>query len=116
MRKTPRETWKKRVEQWARSNLTAKEFAAQIGVNVHTLTYWKYRLSARPRASSVLAKASHAAPSFVEVIRPQARPETADCAAVKPLEVVLPGELVVRVPANFDVALLRRVVDALGGR
>ncbi len=36
--------WAKRVERLADSGLTAKEFAAEIGVNANTLAGWKWRL------------------------------------------------------------------------
>jgi len=109
--------WEKRVEHWAKSGLTANQFAAKIGVNVHTLKYWKYRLSERSGQTSSKAGADRTAPSFIELVMPaQASVAAAEGPAVKPLEVVLRGDVVVRVPSDFDVALLRRVVDALGGR
>lgn len=47
-----RETWTKRVERWGDSGLTAKEYATEIGVNVHSLSWWKWHLSsgAQPQA------------------------------------------------------------------
>ena len=115
MARETREVWKKRVERWAESGLSAREFAAELGINVHTLTHWKWRLAgelaARPATVAVEA------PAFVEVVPPlvgKAMP--APSAVAQPLELVLPGGLVVRVPSSFDPAALRRVVDTLGGR
>lgn len=112
MARETREIWKKRVERWVDSGLTAKEFAAEIGVNVNTLAHWKWRLSkeAAPRLAAV------GAPSFVEVVAPLVGKEVAAAPAPQPLELVLPDGLVVRVPPRFDADSLRRVVDALGGR
>ncbi|MGC4116551.1 MAG: hypothetical protein QM765_18630 [Myxococcales bacterium] len=113
MARETREIWKKRVERWVDSGLTAKDFAAEIGVNVHTLTHWKWRLSteAAPRLAAV------GAPSFVEVVAPLVGKEMpAPSAVAQPLELVLPGGLVVRVPSRFDADVLRRLVDVLGGR
>src|SRR5688572_27597837 len=39
-----REEWAKRVERWCESGLTAAEFAAELGINARTLTYWKWVL------------------------------------------------------------------------
>ena len=102
------------MEQWLRSGLTAKEFAASEGVNANTLAYWKWHLSSSTTDASTAANAGRCVPSFVEIVAP--RTDAADISSAKPLEVVLPGNLVVRVPPEFDAALLRRVVDALGGR
>lgn len=115
MARETREIWKKRIERWSDSGLTAKEFAAEIGVNVHTLTHWKWQLSAEARGPQERTPA--ATPSFVEVVAPLVgHAPPASLAAVQPLELVLPGGIVVRVPSSFDPAALRRVVDVLGGR
>ena len=95
----------------ADSGLTAKEFAAKIGVNRHTLGYWKWRLGAKaplPSATGLRLRP----PTFVEVV---AEPHQLKTSAADPLEVVLPGGVVVRVRSDFDSTTLRRVVDALGG-
>ena len=39
MARATREMWAKRVERWADSELTAKEFAAEVGINAGTLVY-----------------------------------------------------------------------------
>jgi len=96
-----------------RSGLTASEFASWAGINAHTLTYWKWRLS-RSTEAAARPNAGHGVPSFVEIVAPVATSSAGS--TVKPLEVVLPGNVVVRVPSDFDVSTLRRVVDALGGR
>ncbi len=115
MARETRETWKKRVERWANSGRTAKEFAAQIGVNPQTLTYWKWRLSSEatptPRAAAVPA-----IPSFVEVVAPLLADEAPTSAGSQPLELLLPRGLVLLIPPTFDAETLRRVVDVLGGR
>ena len=113
MPRESREVWKKRIDRWAESGLTAQEFADETGVNVHTLSGWKWRLS---------TGATHATrdsgAGFVEVIAPLMANESPAPrpAAAEPLELVLPGGLLLRVPAHFDAAALRRVVDVLGGR
>jgi transposase-like protein len=47
MTRENREVWAKRVERLGDSGLTAKEFAAEIGVNANTLAGWKWRLGSR---------------------------------------------------------------------
>lgn len=39
-----REEWAKRVERWRDSGLTTAEFAAELGINPRTLTYWAWAL------------------------------------------------------------------------
>jgi len=39
-----REEWAKRVERWRNSGLTTAEFAAELGINPRTLTYWAWTL------------------------------------------------------------------------
>jgi transposase-like protein len=51
-----REVWEPRVRRLRESGLTVAEFAAELGVNPKTLTYWKWRLgkeasAGRPRRS-----------------------------------------------------------------
>ena len=109
------EVWAKRVERWADSGLTAKEFAAEIGVNANTLAHWRWRLSTRtaPRPRSA-ARTSAPAPAFVEVVGGAGLVGATEAAA--PLELVLRGGLVVRVPAAFDAAALTRLLTTLEAR
>jgi len=46
MERASRETWAKHVERWRDGGLTAKEYAAEAGVNAHSLSWWKWRLRA----------------------------------------------------------------------
>lgn len=112
-----RETWAKRVERWKDSGLTAKEYAAEVGISAQSLSWWKWRLSS-PAAATPSVTASRrrttrrASPdagspmTFVEL--PAAAPE--------PFEVVLPSSLRVRVPPGFDAPALRRLLDVLVAR
>jgi hypothetical protein len=38
-----REVWEKRIQRLRDSELTDAEFAAELGVNVHTLRSWKWK-------------------------------------------------------------------------
>lgn len=102
-----REEWRRRVERWKDSGLTAKEFAAETGINAGTLQFWRYKLgkreALRPRQSSPAASMLS---SIVEV-----RP------AVAPLESRFEVELGngrrLRVPAVFDASALKSLLSIL---
>jgi transposase-like protein len=107
-----REVWEPRVRRLRESDLTVAEFAAELGVNPKTLTYWKWRLgkeASEGKATSVAPVRARRAPRFVEV-----EPEsTTPSSTAERIEVVLDGGLVLRVPHEFEPATLRRVVAAL---
>ena len=116
MARESRDIWKKRVERWVDSGLSAREFAAEIGVNVHTLTHWKWQLgqqTGRPEAAQV----PRAPPSFVEVVAPLAGAALSPTAAAPAaFELEFARGIRLRVPANFEAAALRRLVDVLESR
>ncbi len=43
-KRTSPEEWRKRVEHWKDSGLTAKQFAADTGINAGTLQFWSCKL------------------------------------------------------------------------
>lgn len=114
MARTSREVWRKRVERLHDSDLTEREFAAEIGVNLHTLRSWKRKFreerahasresdagsAGRPRGRT---GAGSKRPTFVEV----------KVAADEVIELRVAG-VEVRVPIGFDEATLSRVVAVL---
>lgn len=116
-----REQWKKRVERWKESGLSAKEFAAELGINARSLSWWRWQLSKgdagapkrrRPRRADVASKAiatptSPAPMTFVEMTA---------AVVCEPIEIVSPSAWRVRIPSSFDDATLRRVLDVLEER
>jgi len=108
-----RELWIGRLGQWRESGLTARAFAARIGVKQGTLVKWKYRL-AREQSARPDGLSSSRPVEFVELSTtvPHATVETSDTR----LEVVCEGGRSVRVPRGFDAESLRRVVDVLERR
>jgi hypothetical protein len=111
MRRTPRETWAKRVERWQASELTAKEFAAEIGVNAHTLAHWKWQLGKQAAAKTVKGpcrERSAAAVSFTELAV-----ERVSLPASSAIEIVVDAGLVIRVGTQFDEDTLRRVLGVV---
>jgi hypothetical protein len=57
--RTSREEWRKRVERWKDSGLTAEQYASELGINAKTLQFWKYKL-AKPAASAQRARGARA--------------------------------------------------------
>jgi hypothetical protein len=100
-RKVRRAEWARRVEEWRRSGLGLKAFAAREGYNYGTLRHWVPLL--RGQASEALVPASL---TFVEL----------KAAVAPPIEIVVDHRRVVRVPAAFDEAELTRVLDILERR
>ena len=114
MDRTSRETWAKRVERWRDSGLSAKEYAAEVGVNAHSLSWWKWRLSSGATTQGrVRSRRSRALPptttplTFVEMMTAAAR---------ESLEVVLPSNIRIIVPSTFDAPTLGRLLDVLEHR
>jgi transposase len=105
--------WAQLVEQWKRSGLTARDFAAQAGINPRTLTWWKWRLKAGeyggedPKSPSESGQGFGLVPLQVVSAEESATEES-------PVEVVL-GGAVVRVRRNFDEQTLARVLEVVGG-
>ena len=48
-----RDEWRKRVDRWKDSGLTANEFVAETGINAGTLQFWGYKLKSRISKSGV---------------------------------------------------------------
>ncbi|MGZ6673913.1 MAG: IS66 family insertion sequence element accessory protein TnpA [Solirubrobacteraceae bacterium] len=109
MGRTSREQWKKRVAAFADSGLTARQFAARLGVNPRTLTYWKWRLGAEAAASSSATGSAQ----FIEL---SSAVVPSDEGGDDRIEVVCIGGRVLRVGREFDRATLVRLLDALEGR
>lgn len=107
-----REEWRKRVERWNDSGLTAEEFARETGVNAGTLRHWKWNLHreaiGRPyRERRRRSRGRARVPSFVELTMPVGADERFE------LET---GRWRLRVPARFDAEALGRLLSVLGAQ
>lgn len=82
-----REEWAKRVERWRDSGLTTAEFAAELGINPKTLTYWAWTLkreangkkrvwSSKKRPVAARGASTATGPAFVEL--PRRKPSASD--------------------------------------
>ncbi len=107
MPRDTREVWAKRVERWVDSGLTAKEYAAETGLNANTLAHWRWKLGGAVKEARRPAR-----PTFLEIVRPTEAAPT-EAGPLERLEVVLRSGLRVLVPPRFDGDAVRRLVDAL---
>lgn len=105
-KRTSREEWRQRIDRWKGSGLTAKEFAAEMGINAGTLQFWKYKLGRdvgwRRRGSREMSGAILS--SVVELHAP---------AAETRFEIELGNGRRVRVPAAFDDERLKVLLGLL---
>ena len=111
-----REEWAKRVERWRDSGLTTAEFAAEVGINAKTLTYWAWTLKReatgeqrvwpkkkRPVATPAAAAGSNARGAFVEVSSQVGQPR---------FELEVRGRRL-HIPHGFDAQQLSSLLQVL---
>jgi transposase len=111
--RTSRVEWQKRIERWNDSGLSAEQFAAELGINAGTLRHWKYFLGKQGRrAASVRAPMVNAS-ALVEV---QPSSVAASAVAPSPFELELGADRKLRIPSQFDVAALERLLAVLAHR
>lgn len=121
MGRSTREEWATRVARWKDSGLTATEFASEVGVSAHSLSWWKWRLTSqaraeRPkralarRAAQPMGEPTATAISPLTFVEMTAAPET------DRLEVVLASSVRIRVRPGFEGATLGRLLDVLEAR
>lgn len=97
--------WQRTIAEQVRSGLGVRAFAVQNGLKPATLAWWK---SALRRRAAVPPAAPDSGPSFVELV---ARRGTLGSAAG--FEAVLTCGVVLRAPADVEVAAFARCVAAL---
>jgi hypothetical protein len=116
MERTSHEEWAKRVERWRDSGLTAAEFAAELGINAHSLSWWKWRLAAKPAKRGPARRSSSRRPQISSVPSPLTFLEMTPPVQGEALEIVLPTGVRIRVPSDFDAAALGRLLGVLEPR
>ena len=113
MAKQSREVWAKRIERWKDSGLTAAEFAAETGINAHSLSWWKWRLGLKtPPSSTTSRRRSRRAP-LAPSVQPLQFVELAAPPGSNVLELVLARDRTIRVPLGFDGPTLERLLGVL---
>jgi len=108
--RTGRDEWQKRVQRWKDSGLTAREFAAETGINAGTLQFWRYKLKQgiRPAARTKRKPSSNEIlASLVEVPAPVAAADD------RCFEIELGNGRRVRVGSGFDAETLRSLIAVL---
>jgi hypothetical protein len=109
-----REEWAKRIERWRDSGLTTAEFAAELGINPKTLTYWawtlkreasgKKRVWPAKKRPAVSARATTApGPAFLELPRQ---------GSAARFELEVRGRRL-HIPSAFDAQQLRALLEIL---
>jgi transposase len=94
-----RQSWSERLRRFADSGLSPAQFCAQEGVTLPSFYAWRRRLQAATPDAEPLG------PTLLPV-------RLAPAAA--PLELVLPGGVILRVGSDCDPAALRQLLQLLG--
>src|SRR5215208_4396606 len=101
-----RENWAKRVEQWAKSGLTARQFGAREGFDGGQLPYWASQLGKSSGDPTKQSARKTAARSFL----PARLVEMSSARVSEPVvEVELEGGCVIRIGVGADLELVERV-------
>jgi hypothetical protein len=95
------EYWRSLIAKQLASGLSAKQWCQQAGVSKQSFYAWRLRLSGKKSASSSINTPAVALPVTIR------------SAGSAPLEIHLPGNVVLHVRGDCDPTLLRNVVDAL---
>jgi transposase len=106
-RPATRAAWVERLARFAQGGLSPAQFCAQEGVSLPAFYSWKRRLAGETSGTGTQpAPAADHGPRLLPVrLQPPG----------SPLELVLPGGAVLRIPAGSDPAWVRCLVAALGG-
>lgn len=105
-----RDEWQKRVQRWKDSGLTAKEFAAETGINAGTLQFWRYKLKHGVRS----AARTRRKPSSNQILASLVEVRAPTVAAVdQRFEVELGNGRRVRFGAGFGTEALRALISVL---
>ena len=97
--------WRQLLARWQRSGLTVRDFCAQIGCSEPSFYSWRRELQRRDRVAPAAAP-----PAFVPV---RVVPDALPVPAAPALEVLLPGGVVLRLPAGSDLAWLGQLLRHL---
>lgn len=118
-----REEWAKRVERWGESGLTCAEFAAELGINPRTLTYWKWVFGKEARGERrAWQKRQGRSSSALKA----AKATTTESSGLIEIQVASPNDVRIelelrggrrlRIPAGFDAKGLKQLLDLLEAR
>src|SRR5215831_10480175 len=100
-----RQLWVERLARFPASGLRPAEFCAAEGVSLPSFYSWKRRLNAEGRPADTQATDGPASGPRLLPVRIGATPA--------PVELVLPGGTVLRIPPGSDLAFVRSLIEAL---
>ena len=101
-----RQLWVERLARFSTSGLRPAAFCAAEGVSLPSFYSWKRRLNAEGRSADTQATDDPASGPRLLPVRLRSAPA--------PVELVLPGGTVLRIPPGSDLAFVRALVEALG--
>jgi transposase len=104
-RAVTREVWIDRLTRFPLSGLTPAQFCALEAISLPSFYAWKRRLAAESHFHETASR-EDPGPRLLSVRLPQ---------PTAPLELVLPSGALLRISAGCDLALVRSLVQALGG-
>jgi hypothetical protein len=102
-----RQAWVERLARFPHAGLSPAQFCAHEGVSLPSFYSWKRRL-----AAAALGPATE--PATAEDHGPRLLPVRLQAPGAA-VELVLPSGAVLRIPPGCDLALVRSLVQALGG-
>jgi hypothetical protein len=105
--RSSRDEWRKRVERWKDSGLTAEQYASELGINAKTLQFWKYKL-AKLDPSAQRARRRPRVEAALPLIEVQPASDGGGA-----FELELSGGKRLRIPVTFEVEPLERLLAVL---
>jgi transposase len=104
-----RDEWRKRVGRWKDSGLTAKEFAAETGLNAGTLQFWRYKLKKADAAEPHRRRSLPRIPTVSSIVQVGAVTANSE----PRVEIELKNGRVLRVAPAIDPSVLKTLVATL---
>jgi len=111
--RTGRDEWRRRVERWRESGLSAEAFAAELGTKPATLKFWKYRIEQETRG----AAGSRGKSGRKAVLNPSSLVEVrSPVITTSSFVLELSTSRRLQIPAVFDEHALERLLTVLERR
>jgi transposase len=111
--RTGRDEWRKRIERWQESGLSAEAFAAELGTKPATLKFWKYRIEQETRGGA----GSRGKPSRKTALKPSSLVEVrSSVSSTSSFVLELSASRRLQIPAVFDEQALERLLTVLERR
>ena len=108
-----REQWRKRVERWKDSGLSAAEFATETGINVNSLRCWKSILNRQSDPHSEPGRLPRTAGPRPQESLPLIEVQPTAAATDKHFELQLGRGWRLHVPYAFESQVLRQLLGVL---